>query len=477
MQPPPAGSRRPDPDEAEAPNSWINPLVSAADEPVPPGARVVSFGSRRVVVLRESHPGRWSYFGHVALELAQAFAYARLIGASIAILPPRGFVHPAYLEVECDGVPIVRSRVALPVLRACSARFELGGFRRSAAAVRKKAAQDLRAYVRGHDLPKPVRSRVRAVGDRLDRKRRSREEPDQGPYWRRRLISVPVGTRLSPAAERRAAEWAASLGIPPDRPIVTVHARERGYKLSSDGRDTYNGKAAYGGMDEATRNSWVETYFPAMDHLAERGYTVVRIGDSTMTPVDRPGAIDLATAPDRGALLDLYCLFHSRFLLTGESSPHSVCHLTNTPLLTVNATDPIGAYPPRRDGILMMKTVVDRETGRTLTLDDLLSEEYQTFKRHPGRYEYLQNTPEEILAAVQEMLDLLDRDTPESAGQSRYRELLTRAYDSTRHVHYVAKFAPDRGFLGYGRIARSQVDPWDEGAAGRAPVRLGAETP
>ncbi len=440
--------------------SWVNPLVDAGDEPVPPGARVVSIGRRRVVVVRESHPGRWSYFGHVALELVQGLAYARLIGASAAVCPPRRFAHPAYLDVDCDGVPIVRARPALALLRARSARVDLGGLRTAGDPVRKRGAQDLRAYVRRHDLPKPVRTHVREVIDRLDRKRRRREDPDGGPYWRRRLIAEPVGTRLTPAAERRAAEWAAALDIPPDRPIVTVHARERGYKLASDGRDTYRGKAAYGGMDEATRNAWIETYFPALDLLVEQGYTVVRFGDATMTPVRRPGVVDLATSPRRSALLELYCLFHSRFLITGESSPHSVCHLTNTPLLTVNGTDPIGAYPPRRDGILMMKTVVDRETGKTLTLDDFLSEEYQTYKRHPGRYEYLQNTPDEILAAVQEMLDLLDRGTPDTAGQTRYRERLVQAYEASSHLHYVAKFAPDRGFLGYGRFARYQVDPW-----------------
>ena len=46
----------------------------AGDEPAPPGASVLSLGSRRVVVVRESHPGRWSYFGHIALELLQGLS-------------------------------------------------------------------------------------------------------------------------------------------------------------------------------------------------------------------------------------------------------------------------------------------------------------------------------------------------------------------------------------------------------------------
>ena len=444
--------------------AWDNPLVDPGDEPPPPGARVASAGFGRVLVVRESHPGRWSYFGHVALELVQGLSYARLVDVPVVVVPPRGFSTHAFLEIDCDGVRIIRSRGARAALRLLSARGDwTAALRDAGEAVRKQAAQDVKSFLRGHELPKAVRGRLRETADRLDPKRPSETGPGTGPYWRRRLVATPVRTHLTPRAERRAAELAASVGIPPDKPIVTAHARARGYKLDSDGRGTQSGKAAYGGMDEATRNAWVETYFPAMDFLVEQGYTVVRFGDRTMTPVRRPGVVDVATSAVNDPLLDLYCLLRSRFVLCGESSPHSVSHLTNTPLLTVNATDPVGAYPPRRDGIILMKTVVDRETGGVLTLGDLLSEEYQTFKRHPGRYAYVQNTPEAILDAVQEMLELLDRNPPETAGQTHYRELLTRATDASGHVHYVAKFAPDRGFLGYGRLARSQADPWFAG--------------
>ena len=80
-----------------------------------------------------------------------------------------------------------------------------------------------------------------------------------------------MGTHLRPEAERRAAEWVAALGIHLDRRSTTVHARERGYKLGSDGGDTRSGKAAYGGMDDSARNAWFETHFDAIDLLVSRG--------------------------------------------------------------------------------------------------------------------------------------------------------------------------------------------------------------
>ena len=45
----------------------------------------------------------------------------------------------------------------------------------------------------------------------------------------------------------------------------------------------------------------------------------MRIGDSTMTPLDHPGVLDLAKSTKRTELLELYCLMRSELLLGCES--------------------------------------------------------------------------------------------------------------------------------------------------------------
>ncbi len=83
-----------------------------------------------------------------------------------------------------------------------------------------------------------------------------------------------IRLRLPPRLEQQAAKEAARLGIGPGRPIVTVHARESGYRASAGLRQRQ--------WDE-WRNANVASYFKAFRALVERGYTVVRLGDPTMT--------------------------------------------------------------------------------------------------------------------------------------------------------------------------------------------------
>jgi putative glycosyltransferase (TIGR04372 family) len=224
------------------------------------------------------------------------------------------------------------------------------------------------------------------------------------------------------------------------------------------------------------RNARIETHFDGIDFLVERGYTVVRMGDPTMVPVARPGVIDLATAPTRDPLLELYCLFRSRFIVCGESGPYSVSFLTNTPLLAVNCTDPIGAFPIRPDGIYLLKRVVDRATGRTLMGSAVVARERLESLRDPMKVEFVENTPEEILDAVEEMVELLDRGTPESPAQTWYRELVTAAAQASQDLNYVRKHGPDRGYMGTGRLARSQAQRWFEAEAGLATASASGAT-
>ena len=193
----------------------------------------------------------------------------------------------------------------------------------------------------------------------------------------------------------------------------------------------------------------------------------MRIGDPSMTPVERRGVIDLATSPARDPVLELWCIFRSRFLMCAESGPLGVSYLTNTPLLTVNATDPIGSFPIRPDGIYLLKTILERQTGHRLTPTELLTEDRLRQLRNPARHRFLENTADQILDAVRELLDLLDGGAPETSDQARFRRLVTEAAGAHTHLEYVRKHGPDRGYMGRGRIARTLAETWVAGDEGR----------
>ena len=164
--------------------------------------------------------------------------------------------------------------------------------------------------------------------------------------------------------------------------------------------------------------------------------------------------------------------FRSRFLIAGEAGSSGASYLTNTPLLTVNATDPISSFPVRRHGLFLLKKIRDREAARLLRVDELLTEEYTLNLRNTTRYQYLDNTPEAIAAAVEGMLDDLDHDRPETPDQAAFRQAVIDACVALGPRHaYVRKWGVEEGFLGDGRLGRGTFASWQWDRAGVLPGR------
>lgn len=404
-------------------------------------------------------------FGHLALELLMALTEARARRATLWLVPPPHPVNPALLEVESPDVRIVRwPAVARPVVRA---RLAIAGLPRAARfardamieAVFDQAARDVTFHIERSPIPETLRRHLRTMKQALGHRTR-RPMPAPSPlYFRRRLIRDPLPTALRGDVLRRAEALARAAGIPLDTPLATVHAREPGYKLH--GREVHQ-KAQMqattkGYRDDSLRNARIETYGPAIDLLVSRGYTVVRIGDPSMTPIRRDGLLDLATSPANDPLLQVYCLFRSRVLISGESGPSAASYLAGAALLTVNATDPIGSYPVRGSNLFLLKHVIDR-AGGPLRPSDLLDEAYLSAIRSPDRFGYRDNTPEEILQATYEILGRLDGQ-PDTPAQVRFRDAATLAADRLkRQLGYVRKWGADDGFLGDGALVRFQAE-------------------
>ena len=270
--------------------------------------------------------------------------------------------------------------------------------------------------------------------------------PPTWPYYRRQLIREPIPVRLSESNEKQAIQSAMKLGFSPGNKIVTLHVREPGwYPYAGIANDTWDNP----------RNSRIDSYLKAVDFLISIGYTVVRIGDKTSTPINRSGVIDLATSEQRTDLLELYFLLNSHFLISSESGVLLESELTNTPTLAVNVTDPICTYPVRKDYLFILKHVIDNKNGKALAMIDMLSEEYQkTNLRDYKRYQYIDNTSDEILEAVIEMIAHLNGEQQESEKQRQFRNTVvqksTYLWDK---FYYAKKWGAEEGFIGDSRIA------------------------
>ena len=415
----------------------------------------VRLGRRRVLVARPNP----RQYGHLGLDIAMSLAHAREDGADVYFVRPPSLLGSGLFELESPEVRVLRPTPAIRELfRTCMSwrifRDRVDDWREGIREqVEREFVREATRYVADPGMPQEIRESFRGARGRLRASldRAARDSRLRPPYYERRLLRKPVPVRLNSAAHEEAARQARAHGIAPDARLVCIHAREAGYKRGSEIHETKPDT----GRDDRVRNARIESYLGAVDYLVQRGYTVIRLGDPSMTPLRHPGVVDLATSPTRTNLLEVYCLLRSDFIIAGESAYVNVICLTNTPILLVNATEPISAYSVRGPGLFLPKTVVDKSDGRRLTNADLLGRDYHRWFRDIKKYLYVDNSPEEVLEATREMLDWTAGEWVESPAQRSYHEAIVEAAAQLRrHSVYVQKWGLHEGFLGDGRIAR-----------------------
>src|SRR4029079_937980 len=106
----------------------------------------------------------------------------------------------------------------------------------------------------------------------------------------------------------------------------------------------------------------------AIRYLTAAGYTVVRIGDPSMTPVSLPSVVDIATFPGHDPALDYYCVSRSDFFIACDSGPIMLSWMMGTPMLVLNAIHAVPAWPINKRDLVVPKYVRAIVTGRFLTL-------------------------------------------------------------------------------------------------------------
>ena len=403
------------------------------------------------LVGRRAHPTlvvrpREGTYGHQVLEVLMALHMAVARGGRVVYVKPRHVANHALFELQCREVPIVRGTRSV-LLRLRAKGVAAVGHVRFGWRVRFRGAY-VNLLTRGVErFPglRPVRKRAKARLGTLQA-RAGHGPPDFfGLDFRECYARRALHIALLPHAEAGAAQAAAAIGIEPDARIVVLHVRESGFKQAAGGdRDA-----------DAIRNARIETYFDAIDLLVSRGFTVVRVGDRYMTPVQRIGVVDLATSPARTDELELWLMFRSRMFIACDSGPYAATYMTATPCLAVNVTNVIGGYPVRKRDRYILKRVHDARLGRELTLREMLTLEYFEQRKDLLRYRFIDNTPEEIRAAVEEMLGVFDGDTRLSDEQQAFFQLADRLYGSEDvAARRVRKGEPARQLLGDGAIAR-----------------------
>jgi putative glycosyltransferase (TIGR04372 family) len=396
-----------------------------------------SRGQCLLVDVHCSADGKGIGYGMMLIRMRRALLAAQLQNAAVCFVRPGKAMNAAVMRLRSDEVEIVSPDSwrgwSLRWVWAVSAPFRAG---RPWLWLQHSLARVLLgpAYVavkRSRLLPRVLRRRLTRRGPLIrllksvEAHYASRVQASWHRMYERQVLQrlhdlkrahklpPPIQLRLPSGLEQQAVSVAARLGIAPDTPIVTVHVRESGYR-------------AGGGLSQRpwdnSRNADVCSYFKAFAALIERGYTVVRLGDASMAPVHMPGVVDLATSPARSDALEVWCTLRSAFMVGCDSGPSWLAVLLGVPVLTVNAVH-FRDLSRERDRIIC-KLVRDRALGRTLSVSEMLTEDYLRVGLKSGRFEGIDNTMLDIRDAVLDMVSVAQGCEERSPWQRKFNRRL-----------------------------------------------------
>jgi putative glycosyltransferase (TIGR04372 family) len=222
-------------------------------------------------------------------------------------------------------------------------------------------------------------------------------------WWqrhRRPLVSLP--DRIRERGARVTRRW----GMPEDAWFVAMHVREGGHRAQA-----------------SLPNADPRTYLPVIRRITERGGWVVRMGSPLMTPLPpMPRVVDYAHAVERVDWMDVYLWARARFFVGTQSGGSEPPKVFDTPTIRTNHSSfghaewsPRSFFVPKR---YRLGTAVE-----PATLAEALASPvpWCESRVHEGlEVEVIDNDPDDLVAAVDEMFALLeDPDAPLAPQQER----------------------------------------------------------
>jgi putative glycosyltransferase (TIGR04372 family) len=264
-------------------------------------------------------------------------------------------------------------------------------------------------------------------------------------YLRRKLIATPTPLKLSKKWERHCTNGIKAIGLDlPSSKIAILHIRESGYKSS---QNPYEQRSHM-------RNADISNYQEALTHLVDNGYTIVKIGDKSMRPIKMNGLIDLASSEYNSPALELYIMQHAKLFILSESGPMYTPLLFNdVPALLANFSNTYFCYPIRKNERFLLKKVVKKKTSHTLSIYEMLEEEYVRHRLTPEYYDFIDNSNDELLSAIKEMLQIIEGINNPSQEQLLFREKLTSTAPLLSNKILPPKWGAEDGFWGHGYIS------------------------
>jgi putative glycosyltransferase (TIGR04372 family) len=209
-------------------------------------------------------------------------------------------------------------------------------------------------------------------------------------------------------------EFCKTISVDPAAPVVTIHVRN----------------APWGA--EGARNARFDSYVRAIEYLLSKGFTVVKIGNSTIGPFAfEHGFIDLQNHGKAHSWLENYFLAKSSFLIGTNSGPILMPWTFGVPVLLTNTPNLNSTfYFPNS---LVIPKLVRSPKGRVVSLEELSESPFsnaegdiQHLPDSSGTtgYSWADNSERIILAATKEMISNLALGMKLDRRQEQAKEMV-----------------------------------------------------
>ena len=210
--------------------------------------------------------------------------------------------------------------------------------------------------------------------------------------WNRQYQDY-VPPRLNKANLLKAERFRTQMGIPLSDWFVCLHVREGGYHNDFSSQEI--------------RNASIQNYTEGINAINDAGGWVVRIGDSTMSPiVKKERVIDYPHTRFKSELMDIYLVSECRFYVGTNSGPADVATLFKKPTILVNASDWGNCFPVRKGDLFIPKRIFSHPLNRYLSITEIVEKTHLSsgYKLVPDDCVMVENTPQEIRDIIDEYL-------------------------------------------------------------------------
>ena len=224
------------------------------------------------------------------------------------------------------------------------------------------------------------------------------------------------------------------MNFPKNVKVVCLHVRDNGFW------DTTGDKTNF------SRSSDINSYDKCINFLLDKGYHVVRMGDSTMPKLNNqhPRLYDYATSSAKSKFMDIFLISISEFLVCTNSSLYWVAVSLGIPTVMTNWL-PIGVVPLQKRDIILYKHVYSDVEKRFLTASEIC--------QSPLKYIWSTNYLERNSLTVQENTS----DDLKDACQEMVEGLRSRSIDVDPQQGKFAKVLEDNGLIFNGRVSRNFI--------------------